>query len=68
MGQPLKALPEFVQALSAPRYSLVNPYSPSSHIGFIYEMFGKRDIARPHYENCRDYPPAVEALKRLDAE
>ncbi len=68
MGQPLKALPEFVQALSAPRYSLVNPYSPSYHIGFIYEMFGKRDIARTHYENCRDYPPAVEALKRLDAE
>lgn len=66
MGQPLKALPEFVQALSAPKYSLVNPYAPSYYIGLIYEMFGKRDIARIHYENCGSYPPAVEALKRLE--
>lgn len=68
MGQPLKALPEFVQALSAPKYSLVNPHVPGYYIGLIYEMFGKRDIARTHYENCGDYPPAVEALKKLDAE
>ncbi len=66
MGQPLKALPEFVQALNAPKYSLSAPHTPSYYIGFIYEMFGKRDIARTHYENCGDYPPAVEALKRLD--
>lgn len=65
MGQPLKALPEFVQALSAPKYSLVDPHAPSYYIGLIYEMFGKCDIARAHYENCGDYPPAVEALKRL---
>lgn len=65
MGQPLKALPEFVQALSAPKYSLENPFAPSYYIGLIYEMFGKRDIARTHYENCGEYPPAVEALKRL---
>lgn len=65
MGQPLKALPEFVQALSAPKYSLENSHAPSYYIGFIYEMFGKRDIARTHYENCGDYAPAVEALKRL---
>lgn len=68
MGQPLKALPEFVQALSAPKYSLENPHAPSYYIGFIYEMFGKRDIARTHYENCgTDYPPAVEALRRLES-
>lgn len=65
MGQPLKALPEFVQALSAPKYSLEDPHTPSYYIGFIYEMFGKRDIARTHYENCGEYPPAVEALRRL---
>lgn len=68
MGQPLKALPEFVQALSAPKYSLVNPQVPSYYIGLIYEMFGRREIARTHYENCGDYTPAVEALRRLDAE
>lgn len=65
MGQPLKALPEFIQALSAPRYSSVDPRTPSYYIGVIYEMFGKRDIARTHYENCGEYPPAAEALKRL---
>lgn len=67
MGQPLKALPEFVQALSAPKYSLVTPHAPGYYIGLIYEMFGKRDIARSHYENCGNYPPAVEALRRLES-
>lgn len=66
MGQPLKALPEFVQALSAPKYSIEDPRAPGYYIGFIYEMFGKKEIARTHYENCgSDYPPAVEALRRL---
>lgn len=67
MGQPLKALPEFVQALSAPKFILEDPRTPSYYIGFIYEMFGKKDIALTHYKNCGDaYPPAIEALKRLD--
>lgn len=67
MGQPLKALPEFIQALSAPKYSLENPCAPSYYVGLIYEMFGKHDIARTHYENCGEYPPAIEALKRLNS-
>lgn len=67
LGQPLKALPEFVQALSAPKYSLSDPHTPSYYIGFIYEMFGKRDIARTHYENCGNYAPAVEALRRMNS-
>ncbi|MDE7428236.1 MAG: glycosyltransferase, partial [Lachnospiraceae bacterium] len=62
MGQPLKALPEFVQALSAPKYSLDDPHSPSYYIGFIYEMYGTRDIARTHDDHCGpDSPPALEA-------
>ena len=65
LGQPLKALPEFVEALSAPKCIAADPRTPSYYIGLIYEMFGKRDIARTHYENCGAYPPAVEALKRL---
>ncbi len=68
MGQPLKALPEFVQALSAPKYSLEDSRIPHYYIGLIYEMFGKSDIARSHYESCgEDYPPAMEALKRLNS-
>lgn len=67
MGQPLKALPEFIQALSAPKYSLENPCAPSYYIGLIYEMFGKHDVARTHYENCGEYSPAIEALKRLNS-
>lgn len=68
MGQPLKALPEFVQALSAVKYTFEDPHTPGYYVGFIYEMFGKRDIARTHYENCGEYPPAVEALRRLNNE
>lgn len=65
MEQPLKALPEFVQALSAPKSVLGNPHTPSYYIGLIYEMFGKLDIARTHYENCGDFAPAVKALRRI---
>ena len=65
-NQPLKALPEFVKALTAPMYDMTDPREPSYYIGYIYELFGKKDIARTHYVNCgKDYAPAVEALARL---
>lgn len=65
IGQPLQALPEFVKALTAPTRDSSDPRIPSYYIGYIYEYFGKNDIARTHYTNCGDYAPAVEALKRL---
>lgn len=65
IGQPLRALPEFVKALSAPTRDSNDPRIPSYYIGYIYEYFGKKDIARTHYLNCGDYAPAVEALARL---
>lgn len=66
IGQPLRALPEFVKAISAPVRDSVDPRSPSYYVGYLYEFFGKPDIARTHYQNCGDYAPAVEALARLD--
>lgn len=66
-NQPIKALPEFVKALTAPERDAADSREPSYYIGYIYELFGKKDIARIHYQNCGDdYAPAVEALKRLD--
>jgi len=67
IGQPLRALPEFVKAISAPVRDSIDPRSPSYHVGYLYEFFGQTDIARTHYQNCGDYGPAVEALKRLDS-
>lgn len=66
IGQPMRALPEFVKAISAPVRDSIDPRSPSYYVGYLYEFFGKEDIARTHYQNCGDYAPAVEALKRLD--
>lgn len=66
IGQPLRALPEFVKAISAPVRDSIDPRSPSYYVGYLYEFFGKEDIARTHYQNCGDYAPAVEALERLN--
>ncbi len=66
IGEPLRALPEFVKALTASVRDSIDPASPSYYVGYLYEFFGKTDIARTHYQNCGDYAPAVEALKRLD--
>lgn len=66
IGQPLRALPEFVKAINAPVRDSIDPRSPSYYVGYLYEFFGKEDIARTHYQNCGDYAPAVEALARLE--
>ena len=66
LNQPLKALPEYVKALTASHRDSIDPVTPSYYIGYIYELFGKNDIARTHYLNCKEFAPAVEALARLD--
>lgn len=65
LNQQLKALPEFVKALTASSRDSLNPNAPSYYIGFVYELFGKKEIAMQHYKNCGDYAPAVDALKRI---
>lgn len=65
VGQPMKALPIFIQAKTAPSKDSIDPRKPSYYIGYLYEFFGKKEIAKTHYQNCGDYPPAVEALKRI---
>lgn len=66
IGQPLRALPEFVKAIGAPIRDSIDPRSPSYYVGYLYEFFGNIDIARTHYQRCGDYAPAVEALARLE--
>ena len=67
IGQPLKALPEFVKALTAPEHDSVQPKVLSYYIGFIYELFEQKEIALSHYQKCQDYTPALEAIKRLNS-
>lgn len=66
-NEPLKALPEFIKALTAPEYD--SPDSrreiPSFYIGHIYQCFGQIDIAISHFEKCGDYTPALERLEML---
>lgn len=70
LNEPLKALPEFINALTAPKTD--NPEArkiiPSFYIGHIYQCFGQNDIAISHFEKCGDYPPAIERLKMLKSE
>ena len=66
LNQQLKALSEYVKALSAPRRDSVEPKTISDYIGYIYELFGKKDIARIHYQNSGDYAPSLEALERMN--
>ncbi|MCM1261263.1 MAG: glycosyltransferase [Butyrivibrio sp.] len=65
-NQPLKALPEFVKSLTASSRDSIEPRYASYHIGFIYELFGKKDIAAEHYHRCGDYAPALGALERIE--
>lgn len=65
MGKQLKALPEFVKALSAPKRDSVENRVISYYIGYIYEFFGQKDTAREHYLRCGEFEPALEALQRL---
>ena len=67
IGQPLKALPEFVKALTAPERDSVDSRILSYYIGFIYELFEQKEIALSHYQKCQDYTPALEAIKRLNS-
>jgi glycosyltransferase involved in cell wall biosynthesis len=67
LNQPLRALPEYIKALTAPIYDSPDTRKefPSYQIGYIYECFGQPDIARSHYEKCGDFPPALERLAQL---
>ena len=64
-NQLLKALPEFVKALSAPSRDSVESRVISYYIGYIYESFQQKDIARQHYQKCGEFEPALEALERM---
>ena len=67
LNQPLKAIPEFIKALTAPESDSLDAQNkiPSFYIGHIYQCFGQIEIAKSHFEKCGDYPPALERLKNL---
>lgn len=67
LNEPLKALPEFIKALTAPKYDSPDCRKeiPSFFIGHIYQCYGQTDIAAQHFRNCGDFPPALERLNLL---
>lgn len=66
-GQYMKALLEFVKALSCDNAHVVgsNSFIPSYNIGLINEMMGDTEAALLHYSKCGDFPMALEKIKEL---
>ena len=66
-GQYMKALLEFVKALSCNNVHVVgaNSFIPSYNIGLINEMMGDKEAALMHYRKCGDFPMALEKIREL---
>lgn len=66
-GQYMKALLEFVKALSCDKAHVVgaNSFIPSYNIGLINEMMGNRESALMHYRKCGDFPMALQKIREL---
>ncbi|MCH5262962.1 MAG: glycosyltransferase [Lachnospiraceae bacterium] len=66
-GQYMKALLEFVKALSCNNVHVVgaNSFIPSYNIGLINEMMGDKEAALMHYKKCGDFPMALEKIQEL---
>lgn len=66
-GQYMKALLEFVKALSCDNAHVVgsNSFIPSYNVGLINEMMGDKEAALMHYRKCGDFPMALEKIQEL---
>lgn len=66
-GQYMKALLEFVKALSCgvAHVEGANTFIPSYNIGLINEMMGDRAAALAHYRKCGDFPMALQKIEEL---
>lgn len=63
----LKAALQFVKATTTERFFTLgaNSFIAFYHLGVVYEMLGKRDMALDFYKQCGDYPAALERIKLL---
>ena len=66
-GQYMKALLEFVKALSCDNAHVVgaNSFIPSYNIGLINELMGDKEAALIHYRKCGDFPMALQKIREL---
>lgn len=66
-GQYMKALLEFVKALSCETAHVAgaNSFIPTYNIGLINEMMGDKEAALVHYRKCGDFPMALEKIREL---
>ncbi|MDR2888322.1 MAG: glycosyltransferase [Lachnospiraceae bacterium] len=65
--QPVKALGEFLKAITMPagRQQGVNSFLPCYHIARIYDGMNNMEIALMYYKKCGDFPPALNRLSEL---
>lgn len=66
--QPVKALGEFLKAITMPpgRQQGVNSFLPCYQIAIIYDNMNNMEIAVMYYKKCGDFAPAINRLAELD--
>lgn len=66
-GQLLKAMQEFVKAISTPEHHVngANTFIPRYNIGLINEMLGQTEDAIKLYQACGNFKPALDRLTEL---
>lgn len=69
-NQPLKALLEFMKALTIKEHwrDDTNNNFPRYHIGLIYEAMGNTQDAIKFFKSCTNYTPAIEKLKSYNTD
>lgn len=67
---PLKALSEFLKAITMPKGKQqgVNSFLPCYNIALVYENMGNHEIAVMYYKKCGNFPPALERLKAMSTD
>ena len=66
-GQYINAMKEFLTATTYPSADLEgsNTYIPLYQMGYINELMGQTEEAKKLYQNCGNYPAALERLALL---
>jgi len=67
-NQPIKALGEFLKAITMPSgmQAGVNSFLPCYQIAVIYDNMNNMDIAVMYYNKCGDFAPAKRRLIELN--
>lgn len=63
----MKAALQFIKATTTEKYFTLgaNSFIAFYHLGVVYELIGKPDMALDFYKQCGDYEPASERIKLI---